>query len=180
MSEIDLFANQLLEEAKRFFEKAREGEDETGINANLHAALILSFCSLEAHVNAIGDEFSIRPDLSVQEKGLLLEKEVRLENGEFKLQSNLKIARLEERIEFMCVKLSGKPMDKEAVGWGKLVTAIKLRNELTHVKTIPSISDKAVQHAMEAIIGVLDGLYKAIYGTRFPPASRGVTSRLTF
>jgi hypothetical protein len=68
MSEIDLFANQLLEEAKRFLEKAREGEDETGVNANLHAALILSFCSLEAHINAIGDEFSIRPDLSVQSK----------------------------------------------------------------------------------------------------------------
>ena len=180
MAEIDLFANQLLEEGKRFLEKAIENDDKATIEANLHAALLLSFCSLEAHINAISEEFSNYAALSVHEKALLLEKEVRLEGGEFKLQSALKVARLEDRIEFLYVRFSGAPMDKNAPWWANLGAATKLRNELTHVKTVPDISAKHVRQAIEAIIGVLDALYQALYGAKFPPTSRGTKSRMTF
>ena len=70
MAEIDLFANQLLEEAKRFFEKGREASDVVTKDANLHAALMLAFCAFEAHVNSIGEEFSSGIILSVHEKGM--------------------------------------------------------------------------------------------------------------
>jgi len=180
MAEIDLFANQLLEEGKRFLEKATESDDKATIEANLHAALLLSFCSLEAHINAISEEFSNHAELSVHEKALLLEKDVRLEAGEFKVQSALKIARLEDRIEFLYVRFSGTPLDKNATWWANLGGATKLRNELTHVKTVPTISVKAVQQAIEAIISVLDALFAALYGSKFPPASRGIKSRMDF
>ncbi len=117
MAEFDLFANQLLEEGKRFFEKAKESSDTVTEAVNLHAALLLSFCALEAHVNSIAEEFSIAGILSVHEKGLLLEKDVRLEGGEFQLQG-FKMARLEDRIEFLHAKFSGSPIDKTAVWWG--------------------------------------------------------------
>lgn len=106
MSDFDVFAIQLLEEAKRFLEKASEGGEPVAEAAYLHAALMLSFCALEAQVNSIGEEFSIRTDLSAHEQGIILERNVKLENGEFKLQSNLKMARLEDRIEFLHTKFS--------------------------------------------------------------------------
>ena len=180
MAEIDLFANQLLEEAKRFLEKAKDCVDPAGKAANLHAALTLSFCALDAHINAIGEEFSVHADLSAHEKGFLLERDVRLVDGEFKIQSGLKMARLEDRIEFLHARFSGTPLDRSAAWWGKLSSATQLRNQLTHAKTVPAISESAVRNATKAIIDTLDQLYKAIYKRKFPPTSQGLNSQLSF
>src|SRR6267142_5045363 len=101
MAQIDLFANELLEEAKRFLERAEESPDSTAKSANRHASLMLAFCALEAHINAIGEEFSRSSDLSAHEKAILLEKEVRLEDGVFTVTAALRMTRLEDRIEFL-------------------------------------------------------------------------------
>jgi hypothetical protein len=180
VAEFDHFADQLLEEAKRYFEKAKDSSDTIAEAANLHAALLLSFCAFEAHVNSIADEFSIAPNLSVHEKGLLLEKGVRLEGGEFQLQQSLKMARLEDRVKFLHAKFSGKPSGKTIVWWSQLSSAIDLRNKLTHAKTVPAVTQAAVGSAMQAIVDALDGLYQAIYKRKFPPAKQGLQSRLTF
>lgn len=180
MAEIDLFANQLLEEAKRFFEKGREASDVVTKDANFHAALMLAFCAFEAHVNSIGEEFSGGILLSVHEKGMLLERDVRLEYGEFKLKENLKITRLEDRVQFLHAKFSGKPLDTSSAWWTKLVDALQLRNQLTHAKTIPAVTESAVRNAVDGIIAALDVLYKAIYKKSFPALSQGLQSSLNF
>jgi hypothetical protein len=180
MADFDLFADQLLEEAKRFLEKARESSDTTAEAAYLHAALMLSFCALEARINSIGDESSLRTDLSAHERGLLLEHDVRLDEGEFRVQDALKVYRLEDRIEFLHAKLSGNPVDKSASWWGKLVSAMRLRNELTHAKVIPSITQSGVRSAVEAIVETLDALCRAIYGKKLPAADLGLNCRLRF
>ena len=61
MSQIDQFAQSLLEESKRFPEKAKDGSNREGTNAHLHAALMLVFSSLETHVNSIADDFIDSP-----------------------------------------------------------------------------------------------------------------------
>ncbi len=180
MADFDIFANQLLEEAKRFLEKATESPDDVAEAANLHAALMLSFCALEAHINSIGEEFSIRTDLSAHEKGVLLERDVRLQDGEFKVQNTLKMVKLEDRIEFLHAKLSGKPVDKSATWWGQLIVAIRLRNELTHAKAIPPVTHSAVQNAIQAILDALDALVKTIYKKKLPASDIGLNCRLKF
>ena len=180
MADFDIFANQLLEEAKRFLERASESSDAIAETANLHAALMLAFCALEAHVNSIGEELSIRTDLSAHDKGVLLERDVRLEEGEFKVQDALKMVRLEDRIEFLRTRFSTKPVDKSAVWWGQLISAIRLRNELTHAKAVPSVTQSAVRNAIQAILDALDALAKALYGKRLPAAELGLKSRMTF
>lgn len=180
MADFDFFADQLWEEAKRFLEKASESSDKAAEAANLHAALMLCFCALEARINSISDEASLRTDLSEHEKGLVLERDVRLENGKFKLQIGLKIIRLEDRIEFLHTKLSGKPIDKSAAWWGQLQEATRLRNELTHAKTVPAITRGNVKKALQAILETLDVLSKAIYGKKLPAAEVGLRSGLRF
>jgi hypothetical protein len=180
VADFDLFANQLLEEAKRFLEKGKESSDAAAEAANLHAALLLSFCALEAHVNSIGEEFSIAASLSAHEKGLLLEKDVRLEDGEFRLQPGLRMAKLEDRIELLHARFSGKHVDRSSVWWGQLTTAIDLRNKLTHAKTVTPITRSAVSSAIQAIIDALDTMYQAIYKRKFPAATQGLQSSLTF
>src|SRR5438105_4558960 len=100
MSEADEFSKSLLEEAKRFYEKSISESTREGKTAYLHASLNLAFCSLEAHVNGIADDFVTRPELSIVEKSLLAEREIRLEKGQFVLADTLKMSRLEDRIEF--------------------------------------------------------------------------------
>ena len=180
MAEIDLFANQLLEEAKRFFEKATESANSVSRAAHLHAALMLAFCALEAHINSIGDEFATSTNLSAHEKGILLERDVKLKDGEFQLQSGLKISRLEDRIEFIHARFSGKSLDRASTWWSQLSTAIEFRNQLTHAKTVPNISEAAVRNAILAIVNSLDMLYQAIYKRTFPTTGMGLQSALTF
>jgi HEPN domain-containing protein len=181
MPPIDEFANQLLEEAKRFFEKAEKSGDAEAEAAHLHASLMLSFCALEAYVNAISEEFSRRSDLSVHELGLLLEQDVKLDDGAFQLLPSLKITRLEDRIDFIYRRFAGNPVDRSPTSWhGRLIAATKQRNQLTHAKDVPSIGVSDVKRAIEAIVETLDALFRGIYKTPFPPANRGVRSKMTF
>jgi hypothetical protein len=180
VTDFDAFAVQLLEEAKRFLEKAKEVEDPAAEAAYLHAALMLSFCAIDAQVNSIGEESSIRTDISAHERGLILERDVKLQKGEFRLQSSLRMQRLEDRIEFLHAKFSGKPIDKSQKWWSQLGVAIQLRNQLTHPKAIPAVTETAVGSAISSIIGAIHALYRSIYKKNFPPVRQGLNSKLTF
>ncbi len=108
----------LFEEAKRFFEKAIVDDESAGQQANLHAALMLAFCSLEAHTNAIAADFAaVDTSLSVHEKAFLLEKDVRMVKGRFEMTSTLKAMRLEDRIQFLHRRYSCHPIDTTEVWW---------------------------------------------------------------
>lgn len=180
MSEIDDFARGLLEESKRFLEKGKESDDPHGKRANLHAALMLAFCSLEAHVNSIAEEVSMRADTSIHDKSVLLEKTVRLEDGVFALKDSLQMTRLEDRIQFIHRRFGGHPIDRTQVWWTHFLAAANLRNDLTHPKGVPAITEDGVSRAIQAIIDTLDAIYEAVYRTGFPAASRGLLSRLNF
>ena len=104
MNDFDTFSDNLLEQAKRFLEIAKEKAEEEAIDAYLNAALLLSVSSLEAFVNGISDDFSSSDQFSVIEKSFLLEKEIELKNGVFHLTQRLKMSRLTERIEILSYK----------------------------------------------------------------------------
>ena len=179
MSDIDAFAASLLEESKRFYERAIESNGGAGEQPNLHAALMLAFCSLEAHVNAVADEVAIRSGISVHDQALLLERGVELKKGTYALlPKGLKISRLEDRI-FVLHRLGIKP--NPSGGWAtSLAGAIDLRNKLTHPKVVPAITAGSVKKALEAVIETIDAIYVAVYSRRFPAANRRLASRLDF
>jgi hypothetical protein len=180
VSQIDDFAQSLLEESKRFLEKAKDADDPVATNAHLHAAIMLAFSSLEAHVNSISDDFVERPEMTVHDRAILMEREVRLEKGEYKLTSTLKMFRLEDRIQFLHVRFSGKAIEHAQTWWSRLSDATKLRNQLTHPKEMLVIKQEGVERAIQAIVDTIDALYQAIYHLPFPSAARGVQSTLTF
>jgi len=133
MADFDVFASTLLEESKRFVEKASEANGGTAEAPNLHAALMLAFCALEAHVNAVADEMARRDNLTPHVLGVLLEKDVRLFNGKFELDNRLKIFRLEDRIYLLHDRFGTKP-DVHGSWRPALSSALDLRNKLTHPK----------------------------------------------
>lgn len=180
MSESDLFSRQLLEEAKRFLEKAISEATPEGKAAYLHAAVNLGFSALEAHVNAIADDFLVGSELTLLERSILAEKDFQLEAGVFELTDRLKMYRLEDRVQFLHRRFSGVAIDKSAGWWSSLKAGLDLRNKLTHPKEVPVIVESQTRQALEAIIETLDSLYKAIYKTPYPPARRGLQSSMLF
>ena len=179
MAEIDEFATSLFEEAKRFLERAIEAKGGIGEEPNLHAALMLAFCSLEAHVNAVADEMSQRDGLIPHELSVLLEKDVSLSDGTYELENRLKIFRLEDRIYFLHARFGMRP-NVHGEWRRRLADALSLRNQLTHPKGIPSITVGAVKQAIRAVIDTIDALYRALYDRPFPTATRELASKLEF
>lgn len=177
-SEIDDFASSLLEESKRYLERARECKGTSGETPHLHASLMLAFCALEAHVNAVADEVAQRDQVALHTRALLLEKEVRLEDGVFVLGKNFKMQRLLDRI--LALHQHGTRPDVKGQWRSALGTAIDLRNKLTHPKEVPAVTPAAVKKALEAVILTLDALYLAVYRRRFPAAHRQLLSSLDF
>lgn len=180
MPEIDKFASLLLEEAKRFLEIASRSSTPEGEIAHLHAAMLVGLSALEAHVSAMAEDFLTLDNLSAQERAILREREVRLEDGEFVVTESLKMYRLEDRIQFLHRRFSGKAIDRKTTWWSELGSAIKLRNELTHPKGSTTISKGAVERALQAIIDTLAALFDAVYGEKFPAAGRRLQSKMNF
>jgi len=57
----------------------------------------------------------------------------------------------------------------------------ELRNSLTHPKVDPpAIGENAVRRALNAIIGLLNVMYRSIYRQSFPAYNRGLASKLHF
>lgn len=180
MADFDDFATRLLEEAKRFLERAKESNgNKDATDAYLHASLLLSFSALEAHVNAIAEEFAIRGDLGIHELGVLKEQELRLEDGEFFL-GNLKMYKLEDRYLFLHKRFSGKAVDTKVAWWSQYKIATKLRNKMTHPKEAHVITSKDLELALGAIIEMINELYLAIYKKPLPSHSWGLKTQLDF
>jgi len=175
MQEIDVFASELFEEAKRFLEKAKEPCDGDGKRAFLHTALLLGICSLEAHINSICDEMSERKGLNLLDLSILQEKEINFEQGEYKLTARLKIYNLIDRIAYL-----ERHFDRTASWWSKLNEGIELRNSLVHPKAKRDITYEQVERAFDGILSLLDSLYMVIYEKRFPALGRGLNSRMGF
>lgn len=178
MSGIDDFANRLFEEAKRFLEKGKEVTGD-GQVAFFHAAILLGFSSLEAHVNAIADEQLLREGLSLQDKSILMEKDVKFKNGRFEL-GEFKMYRLQDRIEFLCKRFGRTSLNKNDVYWAGFLEAAKVRNNLTHPKDDTEITEQAVEAAIRSILQLINAIYISIYGRPHPGFRRGLDSNMNF
>lgn len=180
MIEVDAFAAQLLEEAKRYLEKAASAPDQKAKEANLHASLLLAFASLEAHLNSIADDFLVRPELSPLDRSILAEREVVLEDGEWVVTDKLKMYRIEDRIEYLHRCFSSTPLDKTSTSWSALKAGLHARNRLTHPKGPEPLSESGVRQSLQAVIDILDTMYQALYKRSFPAARRGLQTTMAF
>lgn len=183
MSDIDNFCINLFDEAKRFLEKSKDKNiDSKACQAYLHASLLLGFCALEAHINAVSEEFceSKTHTFSVLDKSILNEKSFELKEGEFVLSNHLKMYRPIERYEYLYFKFSETKIDKSVPWWSQLSQANDLRNKLTHPKNLLILNIKDVQKSLNAILEAINALYKKLYDSEYPKYSRKLQSSMEF
>ena len=176
----DEFCATLLEEAKRFLEKADETSDRAGATAFCHATLNLGICAFEAHVNSVAEKFLPRAELNILEKSILAEADIDLELGSFKLSSRPRHYRTLDRYEFLWHRFSKRKLNRNVAWWSRLKEAFRLRDALTHPRTPATVDCEVTRRSVQAIIDALDALFVAIYRRRCPGAKRGLRSVLSF
>ncbi len=180
MNSFDIFCNDLLEEAKRFNEKGTSESKLEGKNAYQHASLLLAICALEAYINGISEEITIAKAFPTHEKGILLEKEVKLEKGEWTLTNNLKMSRLTDKIELLYKRHTRTHLTDTQKWWPTLKMGIDYRNKITHPKEEVIISKDFCEKVIHSVIECLTDLYLAIYKRNFPKSHLSLTSKLDF
>lgn len=176
-AEADDFSIHLLDEAKRFLEKA---EAASGVEreAYLHAALLVGFSALESHLNGIADELASRPNSNLLHNAVLLEKDINLERGEWKIGRD-KYYRLEDRIAFLAIDYSGVAPASFS-WWSPLRDAMKVRNSLVHPRDAIVLELSEVRRFLDAIIQALNDIYLGVFNRRHPSFNRGLQSTLYF
>ena len=177
-SDADAFSIRLLEEAKRFLEKADlVGGDEQ--DAYLHGALMVGFSALESHVNGIADELSARHHSDLLASSLLLEKQVKLVKGQWQLASSDQYFRLEDRISFL-LRTYAQRDAASYVWWSELMSGVRVRNSLVHPREAVQIKSSEVERFLRAIIAALNDIYLGVFSKGHPSFNRGLQSTLTF
>ena len=180
MNPFDQFATTLFEQAKRFLEKANEALEQETKSAYCNVSLLLGFCSLEAHLNAIAEELTIRSGLDVLDRSILEEKDYVLESGRFELTKKLKMYRLEDRLQYIFTRFSTSASPTKESWWADLKKGLDLRNRLVHPKLSVDLNTQQVRRSLEAILECLNALYLAVFSKPYQTYKRSLDSKLTF
>ena len=176
-SEADAFSILLLDEAKRFLEKANAGSGDERV-AYLHAALIVGFSSLESHLNGIADELSARPQESLLSKSILLEKELKVVKGKWELGRE-RFYSIEDRLSFLLAQYADKD-PSTFPWWSELKSGIKTRNDLVHPRTAVELDPADIERYLGAIVSALNDVYFAVFAKGHPAFNRGLQSKMFF
>lgn len=174
----DDFAILLFEEAKAFLEKYRSKREEEIAVAYLHAALLLGYCALEAHINNVAADFTDRPEFSILERTILQERDFTLKSGQFELTNALKMFRLEDRFEFLYRRFQNQPLNKRESWWGLMKAGLDHRNGITHPRSPRTVTEKEVTDSLNAVLEAIDVLFQAVYGKPYPGKGRLLDSLL--
>lgn len=176
-TEADGFSIRLLDEAKHFLEKAEAASGDER-EAYLHASLMVGFSALESHLNGIADELSSRPTSDLLHKAILLEKDVTIDKGVWKVGRD-KYYRLEDRIAFLAAEYAGvAPSSFD--WWSPLGDAMKVRNSLVHPREAIALELSDVQRFVGAIIRALNDIYFGVFNKGHPSFNRGLQSTMFF
>ena len=127
---------------------------------------------MEAQVNDTAEHFIEYGSFTIPELGILLEKDVTLEQGRFVMRDTLKMARLTDRIDLLVAHFGEDLIELPLYQF--LKGALKRRNALSHPKTDIELTDAEVVAAIEASVSVCSGLAKRIFGKGLPYADRGL------
>lgn len=178
MSDFVDYSRSLMDAAKGFRSHALSLAEGEVKQAFLRAALLHACSFLEAHLNYMAEHFSENTMFSLHEQGVLLEKEVRFENGAFHLTNTLKISRITDRIDLLLSKCSINPSKEKADWFADLGHTLKIRNSLVHPKDAHTLCDADVQMAMNCMIKAADTLYTVVFKKGLPYARKGIEGGL--
>ena len=173
MSASDRFSKELWGSAKWFFQCGTEAEEIAKQQAYYRAAIFHAFAFLESEVAIIGEHFKSSHVMTVHEKAMLLERQVKFRAGGFHIASGTKFPNLEEKMELL-VKKFNEAIITEAHWWSKLKTSISIRNTIAHPKNDTVLTKLQVSLALKSVLDCISSLYLAVFNKKLPYAALGI------
>jgi len=99
------------------------------------ASVLVAWAAFEGWVNKTSIDFAeTDSELSIIEKGFLLEKKVELKNGRFVISNVDKYENIENKIEFLLNKFVNFNIDKSTLHWQNFKTSKEMRDAIIHPK----------------------------------------------
>lgn len=130
-------AQLLYDAANTHFESARTCLSPTAASYSLRMALVLGFSAVEAYLRTVSDQFELR--------------------------SSQTSAPLDKRIKHLFRSLSTEPLDQTSGYWKEFKLALKLRDQLQHLRTVCRVDVEAIERALGSIRRLLNALNSGIY-----------------
>ena len=167
MSDVDEYARDVFQSAKTFLFRAQTAQDDRAKQAYLRASILSATCFLECQVNHLCDHFSHRREFTLHERALLMERDVRLSDGKFKL-GNERFYRVEDRILFLLGKFCADFDKTSHDWWAQYKIAVNTRNSIAHPRETVVLIYAEVESSLKGILRLVDFLLRKIFGKGLP------------
>jgi len=156
---------ELLHNARSFYEQADSDNLESSRQRNIIASILFSWIAMEAFVNDMMEDFVALPPgiFTIHERGFLQERLVEFSTegvnaGDFIIANRRRFVRLGDKILFLTAKFGkGTKLDKGSTLWQKFEASKNLRDRLTHPRKDQEINvslsdaEDALEVAQEVI-----------------------------
>ena len=132
----------------------------------------------EEPLNGIADELSSRPNSDLLHNAILLEKDIKIDNGVWTIGKD-KFYRLEDRIAFLVAEYSSN-VPSTFTWWSSLHDGMKVRNSLVHPRDAIELKLSDVHRFLYAIVHALNDIYLCVFKKGHPSFKRGLQSTMSF
>ncbi|MBI5021732.1 MAG: hypothetical protein HZB59_09860 [Ignavibacteriales bacterium] len=160
----------LIEDSNYFLKEAEKLENNSSVQQRfLRASLLSVWSGFEGWINkTCSDLAKTITDITVHEKGFLVEKRIEMKNGLFVLTNSDKYETIENKVDYLLRNFGNRRLDKSNKHWQNFKFVKELRDSIVHPKKInpPHLSISNVRLAIETIKYYLQLLSIRIYKTK--------------
>lgn len=173
MQSNDEFARELFEDAKNSVRQARASPNSLLQQRHLRHSLVSAFSFLELQIDLIAQHFEGNPFFSVHEQGILTQRDVAFDKGEFKLKKTERFSRLPDRMQLLQSKFKKSKLTERS-WWGRLNLATTRRNSIAHPRRVVVLEIEEVESDLNAVLDCANDLFVAVFSKGLPYAAFGI------
>lgn len=177
MSSGDEFARELFEDAKHSLFLAKTQGDSVIQQRHLRHSLFTAFSFLELQIELISAHFKNSNFFSIHERGIIGQREVKLERGVFRLKDAVRFTRLSDRMLLLQNKFKGNKLAERA-WWGPLMRATERRNLVAHPRGPLILDLDETEKDILATLQCANDLFEIVFGKGLPYAGLGSKPKL--
>lgn len=161
------FIFTLFEDSKSFLNSAKVSVANSELTGRYsRASVLVAWAAFEGWINKTCSDFAdTSQNLSISEKGFLLEKKVEIKSGKFIVCNSDKYESTENKVAFLLNQFANCRIDKSTVHWQNFKLSKELRDSIIHPKKdrILKLSTKEAELNLKTLQYFIKLLSKKLY-----------------